>query len=581
MMFLPIVARELRVAARKRSTFWLRVVAALAGFVIGGGFIVMAGMSSRAGTGGFGTAALGGVLFKVLTGLGVAGALSAGLFFTSDCLSEEKREGTLGFLFLTDLRGYDVVLGKLLATSLRGFYALLAVLPILAVTMLMGGVTGMQFWKTSLALLNALICSLAAGLLVSSISRDAQRALLATVLFLIVLLAGGPLGDAMLAGLQKQTSSPWLSLSSPGYVFAMAGAWGRTHYWLALAINQAFVCLAILLASLLVPRTWQQKGRKAGMASVAWAHAWKYGAPRRRKALRAKLLGRDPVVWLVCRERWQAVGIWLVTFVVLGTCAVMVATKQPGSVWMAVGWSASKFITWLLYLWAASQACRFFVQARLSGLLELLLAAPLSEKQIVLGHWRALMRLFGLPILLLLGVQVAAACFGGRSAYSGIASGPLGAAANILVPILAVASGIGTIANLIALGWFGMWMGMTSKNNNLATLKTILFVQVIPWFVIVFASGIGSMLLMMPALFKSSKSSGAVTAFYFPMLFSTGFPAVLSVAKAIVFVLWSRRRLYGSLRARAAGTTGSAGFAPSSRLPSAAATPPIIAPTSA
>ena len=34
MTFLPIVARELRVAARKRSTFWLRVIAALVSLVI-------------------------------------------------------------------------------------------------------------------------------------------------------------------------------------------------------------------------------------------------------------------------------------------------------------------------------------------------------------------------------------------------------------------------------------------------------------------------------------------------------------------------------------------------------------------
>jgi len=43
-------------------------------------------------------------------------------------------------------------------------------------------------------------------------------------------------------------------------------------------------------------------------------------------------------------------------------------------------------------------------------------------------------------------------------------------------------------ANLVALAWFGMWMGLNSKNTNLATLKTILFVEVIPWFVVVFTS---------------------------------------------------------------------------------------------
>ena len=59
-------------------------------------------------------------------------------------MSEEKREGTLGLLFLTDLKGYDVVAGKLVANSLNGFYALMAILPVVALALLMGGLTGMQ-----------------------------------------------------------------------------------------------------------------------------------------------------------------------------------------------------------------------------------------------------------------------------------------------------------------------------------------------------------------------------------------------------------------------------------------------------
>src|SRR5437588_9397733 len=157
MTFLPIVARELRVAARKRSTFWLRVIASLVALLLGCGFLLL----TRAGV--FPSAGLGAVLFGIVTWMALAAALSAGLFFTSDCLSEEKRDGTLGFLFLTDLRGYDVVWGQLLATSLRGFYALLAFLPILAVTQMMGGVTGAQYWMWSFALVNALYCSLAVG----------------------------------------------------------------------------------------------------------------------------------------------------------------------------------------------------------------------------------------------------------------------------------------------------------------------------------------------------------------------------------------------------------------------------------
>src|SRR5258705_3843747 len=167
MTFLPVVERELRVAARKRSTFWVRIAAAIVALIIATGFLALQ----------FGIRNVGRGLFAVLTWLSLFAVLSAGLFFTSDCLSEEKREGTIGFLFLTDLRGYDVVLGKLLATSLRGFYSLLAVLPILAMTLMMGGVTGAQFWKTALALVNALFLLLAPGLFLSRLRPHLPKAM--------------------------------------------------------------------------------------------------------------------------------------------------------------------------------------------------------------------------------------------------------------------------------------------------------------------------------------------------------------------------------------------------------------------
>src|SRR5215813_10520382 len=145
MTLLPIVGRELRVAARKRSTFWVRVTAAGVGLCIGAACLLL--------TTAIGSPQVGPALFGTLTWISIIVALSAGVFFTSDSLSEEKREGTLGFLFLTDLRGYDVVFGKLLATSLRGVFALLSIFPILAVTFVLGGIEGAIFWKTVLSLI--------------------------------------------------------------------------------------------------------------------------------------------------------------------------------------------------------------------------------------------------------------------------------------------------------------------------------------------------------------------------------------------------------------------------------------------
>ena len=96
MTFLPIVERELRVATRRRSTYWLRVIAAGIALVIGSALLLLTLVP-------FAGPMPGSAMFGALTWMSLAAALCGGLFFTSDCLSEEKREGTLGFLFLTDL----------------------------------------------------------------------------------------------------------------------------------------------------------------------------------------------------------------------------------------------------------------------------------------------------------------------------------------------------------------------------------------------------------------------------------------------------------------------------------------------
>jgi len=178
MTFLPIVARELRVASRRRTTYWVRTGAALAVMVIGTFlFLLMSDRPPRE---------VAMWLFGVLTGTAVFYCLLSGVRSTADCLSVEKREGTLGLLFLTDLKGYDVVLGKLAATSLNGLYGVLAVVPMLAIPLLMGGVTLGEFGRMALVAVNTLFFSLGVGIFSSSISRSAQKAMGLT--FFIILL---------------------------------------------------------------------------------------------------------------------------------------------------------------------------------------------------------------------------------------------------------------------------------------------------------------------------------------------------------------------------------------------------------
>ena len=133
---------------------------------------------------------VGQMIFYTLTGGLMLYCLFAGVRSTADCLSEEKREGTLGLLFLTDLRGYDVIIGKLTANSLAVFYCVIAVVPVLAIPLLMGGVAGAEFGRISLVLMNTLFFSLCAGMLASAMFRNARATIVWTFLLILLVTAG-------------------------------------------------------------------------------------------------------------------------------------------------------------------------------------------------------------------------------------------------------------------------------------------------------------------------------------------------------------------------------------------------------
>lgn len=545
MSFLPIVERELRVAARRRGSFWLRLVAALVAALLAGGWLVLAAVLEWVGAG---LPPLGRGLFGMLTWLALAAALSAGVFFTSDTISRERREGTLGFLFLTDLRGYDVVLGKLLAASWRAGFALLATMPVLAMTLLLGGVSGGEFWRTVLALGNALFCSLAAGMFVSALCREGQWALFLTLATVVALTAGGPLVDSAVAAGAGKPFKPLLSLTSPGFVFVAANSGPSGDFWRALLVSQAAGWGLLGITCVLTRRV----ARETAGASWTWlaeARAWwRYGGRAQRAALRRKLLERSPAQWLACRERWQNVVAWAVALVALGALASVVWMGAMEVLWIVWGVFGS-VLSFALNVVVASQAGRMLVEARQTGALELLLVSPLSSEQIVRGQWRALLRLFGWPVGLFLAVELAGAFLGnlqsGRVAFAG-------AAMPVWVGLgIAVAGVLGSVADLAALAWFGMWMGLRSRNVTLATLLTLLWVQVVPWLVIGFVTSIASVVLMVTGVLAATRQSGSppgASAFAALILVSTGLGVVLTILKDALFIAWSRRKLLRDFR---------------------------------
>ena len=96
MTFLPVLTRELRVASRRAATYHSRLGVAAVGVSV---LFSMLWQSDLVPSG-----SRGKMLFNRVAVMTMVYCLVAGARATADCLSEEKREGTLGLLFLNQGR---------------------------------------------------------------------------------------------------------------------------------------------------------------------------------------------------------------------------------------------------------------------------------------------------------------------------------------------------------------------------------------------------------------------------------------------------------------------------------------------
>lgn len=564
MTFLPIVERELRVASRRRGTYWTRTGVAGGALLLFGGVVGVFSLQ-RAGMGG----QVGPILFSIFSWLAFLAVCTAGVLLTSDSVSEEKREGTLGLLFLTDLRGYDVVLGKLLASSLQAAYGLLAAFPIIGISFLLGGVTGSEFWRLVVVLCNTLFFSLAIGVYVSTVSRDAQRAMTGTVLLLLGVLAGLPAVDSALTGWDSTKFVPRFSYFSPTYGFGQASQMRPVGLALNVCLVHASGWLLLAFASFLAPSTWQEKSNDlAGSASRG--HRLRFGSPAKRVALRQRWLAKNPVRWLAARELWLGRFMWVFLGATVLLAIAICVSVNAGAAALSGCSTLYYLVAFVLKLWLISQACRFFLEAARSGMLELLLVSPLRPEQIVRGQAWALWRRFLLPATLLLlahaAVTVMQIQFMAKTmatATATTAATPAGSppfALNDFV-IMQIIAGMGSlvtfVTGLFALGWFGMWMGLTSKKINPAIIKTLVFVDLLPAIALTFLNGLlmfGMMFAKMPAW----ASSVVVVA--------------VQVAVDLAFIRVARRRLLTCFREIASNASGAPPVAKPPPLPPTAVT---------
>jgi ABC-type Na+ efflux pump permease subunit len=468
MTLLPIVGRELRAASRRRSTWVWRCIAALVVTFFGTWlFFIMRNEPP---------ATLAKALFGMLGAMALIFAAVSGSQFTADSVSREKREGTLGLLFLTDLKGFDVILGKLAATSLNSFYGLLAILPVLAIPLLIGGVSAGEFWRMSLVAINTLLMSLALGMLVSCFGRSARHCsglTLAGILVLAVLLpfAGWWISDNTLwAGAQR-----WFALLSPGHafsrVFDTTYRLAPSAFWWNMAAMHAVTWAFLAGASFAVTRTWKERPKaSARVVRRKWAQ-WKYGSNDARAGYRRRALDVNPFYWMATRVRFKPALVWLTLLLLaLGWFAGL---KEYNRDWLTEGVYVMSvlLLNAVIKVWFASEACHQVAEDKQSGVLELLLSTPLTVRQVMDGQRLALQRQFLAPtvaVLVLQAIFVLAAAGADRTNQT-------------FWLMLGLASMGMLIADLVALHFVGLWAAIRAPNPHVAASMTLFSILILPW----------------------------------------------------------------------------------------------------
>lgn len=408
----PVVQRELREGARRPFNYWLRVGAASAGPAMLAYTIIQVQNEEDKLLGRFIFAGLHIALMGVI-------CLVVPLM-TADCIAREKREGTLGLLFLTPLTAGGIVAGKGLVQGLRALTLWVSVAPMLTIPFLMGGIA----WDDASAYLalefSALLLCLAAGLLASTLVKGRGAAFVLALLlgaFLVAVFCQlvcfcflasvpleveWPLGYAALLG-----GLPWdivldnfVSVRGMAPIPAvMAHAWEQT-LWFSPVPALVLFLLVLWFAARRVAKSWQDKTPSLRQESLIRTYCTpvfeRWFARKTRRTL-----DRNPIAWLQ-QYSWKArLGKWVLclAFVVIATVAVS-GDFNFGE------------LTEPLFFWTIAAGMTFaginsFAQEKRNGALELILITPISVNQIIFGRVLGVWKQFLPAALILVGFDAA------------------------------------------------------------------------------------------------------------------------------------------------------------------------------
>jgi hypothetical protein len=544
MIILPLIERELRSRARGRALYWTRFAVALAGLLF---CLPMATVSAVLPGG---SRMVGHSVFMGIVMAAFVLSCCAG-FVTVDRISRERREGTLGLLWLTRVKEPDVLLGSFGAAGITCLCALTAFLPVVMLPVLTGGVTGGEAFRMMLVLLDTLLLSLAAGLWASAGARgrvQSARALVLVLLFIIV----APVFLLGVSSLACVSPLAALEMANDASYLRSAGS-----FWMSLAALIVMSWLFLIAAGFRLRRAMREgdgmaesrlaAGRKAAVSSRPLADAndpanwrgftliaWKVGCPEGPDLV-------DPVRWLVRRQGGMKAAIWMGALIGVlrifglqlmlgfGVGSMSYYSRQP--IYLALS-----FVQACLFGWAAS---RFFLEGRQSGELELALTTPVGARTIVTSQWMELKKLFTWPVIVLVASNLALL----GSTFGQLAM--RGSYPSSLYLYSQVIFGVNIVIGAGALIWAGLWFGLKARSQAAAIIQIVLLSQAVPYLVSVVGNFLLGLLFnaLVSQLYGVRQYNIHYLSFWMSML-----PQFAILFYYLWLIRWARRRLAGELK---------------------------------
>lgn len=475
-MIQTVVTRELTAAVRSPAFRRDRLRIAWAGFILFG--FMLGAVALEGGT------ALGATIFQILAWILWVACVLLGPVVTADSLSRERREGTLGLLFLTPLTVWDVTVGKLASGAATSFYRLLALTPMLSCCLLLGGIMGSEVLAVVGVCLNTLFLSLALGIFVSSTKTDDRTSFgVAFTLFLGWCLL--PFGfEAWLpAAFWRAFGAESLYLIlSPAFPIKIlaSGAWlARFNTFAvvsAVLVQHAFAWgLLLATASRIRHVALARPPRAIGHLWQRLRQWWQYGSRKSRSRNRRRLLSIHPIVWLALRHRQKKLYVWIMLALlgaVIGTTAISLNDAQALPVFLL---SFLFLIFAILKIWLISETCSRMVEDRRSGAMELILTTPTSVSQWIRGQAGALIRLFLAPILVAGTALAAIAAWHFRD---GMDTAVFLSTFFQLMALVLLA-----LMDVPAVFWMSLWEALPMTSVNLASTRVMTRVLFPPYVV--------------------------------------------------------------------------------------------------